>query len=69
MRFIWATHISVHGLEVQLAVGMVHKTFLDEQNFYRTISELWKKSEFVKTKKYSGKVEFMLLDKPLRTLD
>lgn len=68
-RFILAFHISDQGLEVQLATGMVHRTFLDEQGFYKTISELWKKSEFVKKRKYPGKVKFMQLDRTVKTIE
>lgn len=68
-RFIWATHISDQGLEVQLAMGAVHRTLLDEQGFYKTITELWKSSEFVKKRKYSGKVKFMQLDRTVKTIE
>lgn len=69
MKFIWATHISEEGLEVQLAAGIYSRTFVDEQGFYKTISELWKNSALVKEGKYSGKVKFMQLDRTVKTIE
>lgn len=69
MRFIWATHISEQGLEVQLAAGMLHRTYLDELGFYKKVSELWRSSEFVERKKYPGKVKFMRLDMTIKVLE
>lgn len=69
MRFIWATHILEQGLEVQLAPSIFHRTYLDEQAFYKKVSEHWKSSEFVRAKRYPGKVQFMRLDMPVKTVD
>lgn len=69
MKYIWAAHISEDGLEVQVAMDMYHRTYLDEQAFYKKVSEYWQGSEFVRTKRYPGKVQFMRLDMPLKTVD
>ena len=68
MKYIMAAHISEQGLEVQ--VSLFYPINMHERNrLYKQVGELWKNSEFVKVKKYSGRVQFMQLDKPLMTVD
>lgn len=68
MKYIMAAHISEQGLEVQ--VSLFYPINVHERNrLYKQVSELWKNSEFVKAKKYPGKVQFMQLDMPLKTVD
>lgn len=65
MKHIWATHVSEEGLEVQVSlffpVGL-----MERDNIYDSVSEHWKNSDFVKSKKYPGTVQFKQLDKPLK---
>lgn len=67
MKHIWATHVSEEGLEVQVSlffpVGLIER-----DNIYDSVNEHWKNSDFVKSKKYPGKVQFKQLDKPLKTV-
>lgn len=67
MQHIWATHVSEEGLEVQVSIFFPIR-LIERDNIYDAVSEQWKNSEFVKSKKYSGKVQFLQLDKPLKTI-
>ena len=67
MKHIMATHVSEEGLEVQASIFFPIR-LIEQDSIYDAVSEHWKNSEFVKSKKYSGKVQFMQLDKPLKTI-
>lgn len=67
MKHLWAIHVSEEGLEVQVSLFFPIR-LIEQDNIYDAVSEHWKNSEFVKSKKYPGKVQFMQLDKPLKTI-
>lgn len=65
MKHILATHVSEEGLEVQVGI-FFPISLMDRDNIFDSISEHWMNSEFVKNKKYPGKIKFMQLDRPLK---
>lgn len=67
MKYIWATHVSEEGLDVQVSIFFPVRQ-IEQDNVYDAISEHWKNSEFVKSKKYTGRVQFMRLDMPIKTI-